>query len=107
MLKINDTAALELKRLLESQGHPDWGIRVGVKAGGCSGLEYEMDLAEAPVEGDQVFEENGVKVYVDLKSYMYLAGMELDYSTSLVGGGFKFNNPNASRTCSCGTSFAV
>lgn len=107
MLKITDTAAAEVKRLLDTSGHAEWGIRVGVKAGGCSGLEYTMDLDEAPKDGDQVFEENGVKVFVDLKSYLYLAGLELDHSTALVGGGFKFNNPNAARTCSCGTSFSV
>ena len=107
MLKITDHAAKEIQRLLASNERPEWGIRVGVKAGGCSGLEYTMDLEDGPKEQDQVFEENGVRVFVDLKSYLYLAGMELDYSTALVGGGFRFHNPNATRTCSCGTSFSV
>jgi iron-sulfur cluster assembly protein len=82
-------------------------LRVGVKSGGCSGLEYQMQLDTAQKDGDQVFEDNGVKVVVDMKSLLYLYGTELDYSGGLNGKGLVFNNPNASRTCSCGESFAV
>jgi iron-sulfur cluster assembly protein len=82
-------------------------LRVGVKSGGCSGLEYQMQLDSTQKDGDQVFEDNGVKVVVDMKSLLYLYGTELDYSGGLNGKGLVFNNPNASRTCSCGESFAV
>jgi iron-sulfur cluster assembly protein len=82
-------------------------LRVGVKSGGCSGLEYHMQLDTAQKDGDQIFEDNGVKVVVDMKSLLYLYGTELDYSGGLNGKGLVFNNPNASRTCSCGESFAV
>jgi iron-sulfur cluster assembly protein len=107
MIKVTDTASQEVHRMLKSMEHEDWGVRVGVKAGGCSGLEYTMAFEEKPADGDEVFTENDVKIFVDLKSYMYLAGLELDFSTNLVGGGFQFKNPNAERTCSCGTSFSV
>lgn len=107
MIKISDTAADEIHRLLTSNSKPEWGLRVGVKAGGCSGMEYTMAFDSAAKEDDHVFESNGVKVFVDLRSYLYLGGMELDYTTELVGGGFKFRNPNAVRTCSCGTSFSA
>ena len=82
-------------------------LRVGVKSGGCSGLEYKMDFDTVRKEGDQVFEDKGVTVVVDMKSLLYLYGTELDYSGGLNGKGLSFNNPNASRTCSCGESFAV
>jgi iron-sulfur cluster assembly protein len=82
-------------------------LRVGVKSGGCSGLEYAMNLDTTQKDGDQVFEDNGIKVVVDMKSLLYLYGTELDYSGGLNGKGLVFNNPNASRTCSCGESFAV
>lgn len=107
MVNVTDTAAREIQRLLTQHEHQDWGVRMGVKAGGCSGLEYTMDFEEKPKDGDQVFESNGVKIFVDLKSYLYLVGMQLDFSTALVGGGFQFKNPNAVRTCSCGTSFSA
>jgi len=82
-------------------------LRVGVKSGGCSGLEYQMLFDTTEKDGDQAFEDNGIKVVVDMKSLLYLYGTELDYSGGLNGKGLVFNNPNASRTCSCGESFAV
>lgn len=82
-------------------------IRVGVKGGGCSGLSYELTFDTDLKEDDKVFENNGIKVVVDKKSFLYLIGTELDYSGGLNGKGFVFNNPNASRTCGCGESFAV
>ena len=82
-------------------------IRVGVKGGGCSGLMYDLDFDSEMREEDKVFEDNGVKVVVDKKSFLYLAGTELDFSGGLNGKGFQFVNPNASRTCGCGESFAV
>ena len=82
-------------------------IRVGVKGGGCSGLSYELTFDNDLQDTDKVFEDNGMKVVVDKKSFLYLVGTELDYSGGLNGKGFVFNNPNASRTCGCGESFSV
>ena len=82
-------------------------IRVGVKGGGCSGLSYDLSFDTEIKEHDKVFEDNGMKVVVDKKSFLYLIGTELDYSGGLNGKGFVFNNPNANRTCGCGESFAV
>lgn len=82
-------------------------VRVGVQGGGCSGLSYKMDFDTDLKPEDQVFEDKGVKIVVDKKSLLYLIGTELDYSGGLNGKGFAFNNPNASRTCGCGESFAV
>ena len=104
---LTDSAVEEVKRVLEQQQKPDWGLRLGVKAGGCSGLEYAIDIAETAGEKDQVFEFNGLRVFVDPKSYLFLNGMTLDFKKALLGGGFKFENPNATKTCGCGTSFAA
>lgn len=82
-------------------------IRVGVKGGGCSGLSYELSFDTELKEDDKEFEDNGMKIVVDKKSFLYLIGTELDYSGGLNGKGFVFNNPNANRTCGCGESFAV
>ncbi|TXD34126.1 iron-sulfur cluster assembly accessory protein [Lujinxingia vulgaris] len=83
------------------------GIRIGVKSGGCSGLNYVLDIVDSPADNDRVFERNGVKIFCDPRSYLYLNGTEIDFEDSVMGGGFKFNNPNARRSCGCGTSFAV
>lgn len=106
-IELTESAAEEVKRLLEAEKKSDWGVRLGVKAGGCSGLSYSMDLAAGPEEKDKVNESHGVRVFVDPKSYLFLNGMELDYSRQMIGGGFQFKNPNATRTCSCGTSFSA
>lgn len=82
-------------------------VRVGVKGGGCSGLTYQMDFDTEVKVGDQEFEDKGIKIVVDMKSLLYLYGTELDYSGGLNGKGLFFNNPNATRSCSCGESFAV
>ncbi len=82
-------------------------IRVGVKSGGCSGLSYEMDFVEKAEDGDQLFQENGIKILVEKKSLLYLIGTTLEYSGGLNGKGFSFNNPNASKTCGCGESFSL
>lgn len=82
-------------------------IRVGVKGGGCSGLTYQMDFDTESKEDDKVFEDKGVKIVVDKKSFLYLIGTTLDYSGGLNGSGFNFINPNASRTCGCGESFSI
>lgn len=82
-------------------------IRVAVQGGGCSGLSYKLDFDNEQKPGDQTFESNGVKIVVDMKSFLYLCGTELDFSDGLNGKGFNFINPNATRTCGCGESFAV
>lgn len=106
-IELSEQALGEIQRILKSQRKETWGVRVGVKGGGCSGLEYTMDFCEQPADHDKVNEIEGVKVFVDPKSYLYLNGMILDFSTALMGGGFKFMNPNAAQTCSCGQSFGV
>ena len=82
-------------------------IRVGVKSGGCPGLSYDMDFVEKAEDGDQLFQENGIKILVEKKSLLYLIGTTLEYSGGLNGKGFSFNNPNASKTCGCGESFSL
>ena len=82
-------------------------VRVGVKSGGCSGLSYELKFDKAIMETDKVFEVNGIRIIVDKKSFLYLAGTILEYSGGLNGKGFVFNNPNAQRTCGCGESFSL
>jgi iron-sulfur cluster assembly protein len=86
---------------------PGYILRVSVAGGGCSGLSYKLDFVEASTEKDRVFEKEGVKVAVDPKSYLFLEGMELDYSGGLNGKGFVFNNPNAKKSCGCGNSFSA
>lgn len=108
MITVSPTAKEHIHDLMEAEHkEADSFVRVGVKGGGCSGLEYQLSFDNTEKEGDQVFEDKGVKVVVDMKSLLYLYGTELDYSGGLNGKGFVFNNPNATRTCSCGESFAV
>ncbi len=90
-----------------NQVEPDSFIRVGVKGGGCSGLSYQLDFDNEEREDDKMFEDKGVKIAVDKKSFLYLIGTELTFSGGLNGKGFVFNNPNASRTCGCGESFSI
>lgn len=107
MITLSDVAKREVKRLLETQNKPGAFLRLGVKGGGCSGLTYDVHFDDKPQETDRVFEADGVQLRCDSKSILYLDGMTLDYSTELVGGGFKFINPKATGTCGCGTSFSV
>jgi iron-sulfur cluster assembly protein len=108
MITVSDKAKTYIGHLMEEQHEPEGAfVRVGVKGGGCSGLEYQLKFDTLQKPDDQVFEDKGVKVVVDMKSLLYLYGTELDYSGGLNGKGLVFNNPNASRTCSCGESFAV
>lgn len=108
MISVSDSAKGKLLNLMnEGSIQQDSYLRVGVEGGGCSGLSYKLDFDSTMREGDQLFEDKGVKILVDKKSFLYLVGTELDYSGGLNGKGFAFNNPNASRTCGCGESFAV
>lgn len=108
MITVSEKAKERVLELMnEGQIPKDKFIRVGVEGGGCSGLSYKLDFDSEVKEGDQSFEDNGVKIVVDKKSFLYLIGTELDFSGGLNGKGFSFNNPNASRTCGCGESFSV
>ncbi|MCH2045089.1 MAG: iron-sulfur cluster assembly accessory protein [Saprospiraceae bacterium] len=108
MLFVSDSAKNKIAEIRESgQIQNDYFIRVSVTSGGCSGLTYKMDFDNEDQAEDQVFEDNGVKVVTDLKSFLYLFDSTLEFSGGLNGKGFHFTNPNASRTCGCGESFAV
>ena len=107
---ISDKAKSKVIQLMEDAGvanDPSYFLRVGVVGGGCSGLSYKMDFDNEAKPMDQVFEDKGVKIVADLKSFLYLVNTELEFSDGLNGKGFYFNNPNASRSCGCGDSFAV
>jgi len=106
VINVSLAAVKEVKRLVTEQSREGQGLRVGVRGGGCSGLSYTLNF-DAQKEGDNVFESEEVRVLIDPKSLLYLDGMTLDFSDSLEGRGFKFVNPNASKTCGCGESFSV
>ena len=108
MLFVAESAKSKISALKEQENLPeDYFVRVSVTSGGCSGLTYQMDFDNESRENDQIFEDNGVKIVTDLKSFLYLCNTTLEFSGGLNGKGFYFNNPNASRTCGCGESFAV
>lgn len=104
-INISDSALAVVRKLLEEKNVPDHGLRVFVAGGGCSGLQYGMALEAEPRPYDQVIENDGVKVFIDPTSMMYLSNAVIDYEDSIMGGGFKIDNPNAVSTCGCGTSF--
>ena len=109
MIKVSETAKQKVIQLMQEDGFnitTDY-IRVGVKSGGCSGLSYDLKFDNTQEDGDKVFEDNGVRIIVDKKSFLYLIGTTLEYSGGLNGTGFVFNNPNAQRTCGCGESFSL
>jgi iron-sulfur cluster assembly protein len=108
MVSVSDKAAERIIELRKKEGLTEaFNVRVAVEGGGCSGLMYNLDFASELKTTDMVFEDKGVKIMVDKKSILYLAGTELDFSDGLNGKGFQFKNPNASRTCGCGESFSV
>jgi iron-sulfur cluster assembly protein len=107
-IKITLKAVEEVIKIRKENNIPeDYGLRVGVKGGGCSGLKYSLGFDGKQKEGDTVIEQNGIKLFVDGKSLFYLSGTELDFTSGLNGKGFVFNNPNAIKTCGCGESFGV
>ena len=108
MIQVTPAAGREIARLIESEGAPEaGGLRLLVKGGGCSGMLYDMKIVGAPEEKDKVFEVEGVRVFIDPKSYLFLQGIVVDFKESLMGRGFVFENPNATNSCGCGTSFSV
>jgi len=106
---MTDFAITEVKRLIEQTDFDPGlaGVRVGVKGGGCSGFTYTLNFDQAPADGDEIFEFDGVRLFCDPKSLLYLNGITLEYTTGLQGKGFQFINPNATGTCGCGDSFSV
>jgi iron-sulfur cluster assembly protein len=107
MIHLTDQAVQEIQRLMAEKGLENTMIRFGVEAGGCSGLQYSMDFDDQTTAQDHVFEHHGLKVICDEESLAYLHGLEVDFSDKLMGGGFKFHNPQAVRSCGCGTSFRI
>ncbi|TXE08242.1 iron-sulfur cluster assembly accessory protein [Gelidibacter salicanalis] len=109
MIKVSETAKKKLVELMTEDGYntsTDF-VRVAVKSGGCSGLSYDLKFDKSQDNEDKIFEDNGVRIIVDKKSFLYLIGTTLEYSGGLNGAGFVFNNPNANRTCGCGESFSL
>lgn len=107
MILLTQNAADEIARIRSQEKETVGVLRVSVVGGGCSGMSYKLQFESAPKEQDKIFEDKGVTVVVDSKSYLYLKGMTLDYKGGLNGTGFSFSNPNATKHCGCGTSFAV
>jgi len=108
MIQISDKAKNRVQQVMSKEGKgDDYFVRVSVLQGGCSGLSYDLTFDNATSEKDQIFEDNGLKLVTNIQSILYLAGTTLDFSDGLNGKGFYFENPNATRTCSCGESFAV
>jgi iron-sulfur cluster assembly accessory protein len=105
LINVTPAAAVKIRELMAKEGDAEYGLRMSVLAGGCSGFQYQMGLEETPTEKDQVFTSNGIKVIVDNKSALYLAGVQVDYKNGLMESGFNITNPNAQATCGCGQSF--
>ena len=104
---VTEGAVKKLKNVMKSDNKEDYFLRMSVEGGGCSGMTYKMDFDNQQKEFDKVFKSNGLTVICDLKSWLYLKDVEIDYSDDLLNGGFKIKNPNAERTCGCGTSFSA
>ncbi len=104
---ITEKAAGELREIMKSEGMTDYGVRVAVIEGGCSGYKYALDFANEAGSDDRIFESNGMLVFIDNTSYPFLKGLELDYTKSLEKTGFVFSNPNAVKSCGCGSSFSA
>jgi len=106
-IEISDKAVGEVRRMMDKENIGAAGLRVGVKGGGCSGLSYNLTFESQSRTGDKVFEREGEKLFCDLKSYIYLNGTVLDFDSGLMGKGFVFMNPNAKKSCGCGSSFST
>ena len=107
MINVSETAASKINELLAEEGKVGSGLRVFVQGGGCSGFQYGLMIEESGGSGDQVYESNGIRLFVDPVSISYLKGAEVDFVDNQMGGGFTIKNPNAKSTCGCGSSFSV
>lgn len=107
MVTLTPNAVKQIKQLQQDPSAQGCGLRVAVIGGGCSGMSYKLDFQKEPTGEDKVFEQDGVRIFVDPKSYLYLKGLEMHYEGGLNGTGFQFRNPNAQKSCGCGTSFSV
>ena len=107
LINVTEAAAGKIRELLNEEGKTESGLRVFVQGGGCSGFQYGLMIEESGGVGDQLFESNGVKLFVDPVSVSYLKGAEVDFVDTITGGGFTIKNPNASSTCGCGSSFSA
>lgn len=106
-VRLTELAAEKVRELLEEREMADFGLRIGVRGGGCSGNSYFMEFCETASDGDEKFESHGVTLYIDSRSLALLGGTEIDYVSGLMGSGFKFNNPNVRHSCACGESFTA
>ena len=104
-IQMTEPASGRIREMMETAAAPDPVVRIGVTAGGCSGYEYVLDVVSGVRGNDRVFESHGVRIVCDPRSYLYVNGTVIDFEDSMMGGGFKFENPNAARSCGCGTSF--
>ncbi|MDC3246532.1 iron-sulfur cluster assembly accessory protein [Candidatus Marinimicrobia bacterium] len=107
LITATESAVRRLKSVMKADGKDNHILRMSVDGGGCSGMTYKMDFEDKKLEFDKTFESNGLTIVCDLKSWLYLQNVEIDYSDDLLNGGFKIKNPNAERTCGCGTSFSA
>lgn len=107
-IELTEAAVSQVRQMMSKHDLGEgYGLRIGVKAGGCAGREYVVDLEEGPTEKDRVFEFDDVKVFVDPRSYLFVNGLRLDFFETMLEQGFKFENPNAASSCGCGTSFTT
>lgn len=107
MINLSENAVKQIKKFREEENMPDGGLRIAVVGGGCSGMSYKLEFQKEPQPTDKIFEQHGVRVFIDPKSFLYIKGLTLDYQGGLNGTGFSFQNPNAAKSCGCGTSFSV
>jgi iron-sulfur cluster assembly accessory protein len=108
MVTLTETAATEVKKFIEAENAgPEAGLRIRVVPGGCSGFSYSMQIEDGPRPGDEILDQAGLKLFVDLFSRQYLEGVQVDYVNSVMGSGFTFSNPNSTGSCGCGSSFSV
>ena len=107
MVHVTEKAAEQIKTIMQKEGLQDHGLRVAVVGGGCSGMSYKLNFDKSAEQGDKVYEEHGVRIFLDAKSVLFLNGTTLDFTDGLSGSGFVFNNPNAKSSCGCGSSFSA
>ncbi len=107
MVHVTEKAAEQIKTIMQKEGLQDHGLRVAVVGGGCSGMSYKLNFDKSAEQGDKVYEEHGVRIFLDAKSVLFLNGTTLDFTDGLNGSGFVFNNPNAKSSCGCGSSFSA